>query len=100
MDISAELFESITRTIRGDAHGEKRKDPRVGLSGKMTIVPHPPVANGNPVTVTVRDLSAGGIGILHNQPLREGQQFNLLLTYEKTGKSRMVLCTVRWSQSL
>jgi hypothetical protein len=98
MNISAEMFEAITKTIRGDAHDEKRKDPRVGLSGRMTIIPLPPAVNRNPTTVAVRDLAAGGIGIVHTEAFKEGQKFNLVLKYENTEKTRTLLCTVRWSQ--
>ena len=92
------MFEAITKTIRGDTRGEKRKDPRVGLSGRMIIIPLPPAVNRKPVTVAVRDLSAGGIGILHNEAFKEGQQFNLLLKYENNAETRLILCTVRRSQ--
>jgi hypothetical protein len=100
MNLSAELFEAITTTIRGDSRDEKRMDPRVGLSGKVCIIPLATAVNAKPTMVNVRDLSAGGIGILHTEPFKGGQQFNLVLKYEKTGQSRMVLCTVRWSRSV
>jgi hypothetical protein len=97
MKISAEMFEAITASIRGEARHEKRKSPRVGLSGKMTIMPLPPAKNCKPVLVPVRDLSATGIGILHSEDLQMGQQFNLVLKSERTAKTRVILCTVRWS---
>jgi hypothetical protein len=99
VNISAEMFESIIKSVRGDGHDEKRKHPRVGLSGRMIIIPLPPAKNRNPASVTVRDLSAGGIGIVHSEALREGQQFNLVLKSEKTAKTTLILCTVRWSRS-
>jgi PilZ domain len=98
MKISAEMFEAITASIRGEARHEKRKSPRVGLSGKMTIVALAPAKDRKPTLVPVRDLSATGIGILHNEDLQAGQQFNLMLESEKKEKARSIVCTVRWSQ--
>ena len=66
----------------------------------MTIVPLPPAKNPKPVLVVVRDLSAGGIGILHSEAFKPGQRFNLELKSEKTGKTSMILCIVRWSRSV
>lgn len=100
MHISAEMFESIIRGIRGDGGDEKRKHPRVGLSGRITIAPLPPAKNQKPTTVAVRDLSPGGIGILHSQAFRPGEQFNLILKYDKSETTKTILCTVRWSRSV
>jgi len=99
MNISAEMFEAIIRSIRGDGHDAKRKHPRVGFSGRMTIIPMP-AKNPKPVQVVVRDLSAGGIGILHTEAFRVGAQFNLELKSDKTGKTSTILCTVRWTRSV
>jgi PilZ domain len=100
MRISAEMFEAITTSIRGDSRDEKRKEPRVGLSGKVFIVVPSPSTDRKPKLVAVRDLSAGGIGIIHNEKLEPGQQFNLLLKYEQIGLLKEIICTVRWSRSL
>ena len=100
MNISTEMFEAIIRSIRGDGHDAKRKYPRVGFSGRMTIVPLPPAKNRKPVLVVVRDLSAGGIGILHTEAFKAGQQFTLYMKSQNTGKTSTILCTVRWSRSV
>ncbi len=98
MHISAEMFEAITKSIRSDRCSEKRTSPRVGLSGRMAIVPAMPGAIRKAELVTVKDLSANGIGIVYHKALKVGEQFNLLLKSEKSGRTMTIICTVRWSR--
>jgi hypothetical protein len=74
-EISSEAFESIVRSLRSDKQSgkgsDKRKTPRVGLSGRVTIIPCSAGADRTPAVAMVRDLSTTGIGLAHsNEPAK------------------------------
>ena len=73
--LTAELFNQIVKSLKSDAgrrFNEQRSKPRVGVRGKVRIVP---CDGGAELDVWVRDLSATGIGILHTAPLENGTSF-------------------------
>ena len=79
MELTAETYRNILKSLRSDARSsktmEKRVAPRVGLRSKITIV-----ADGGPSVVTwCRDLSTKGIGLVHSIPLKIGSQFVAML---------------------
>ncbi|MGH7179949.1 MAG: PilZ domain-containing protein [Tepidisphaeraceae bacterium] len=101
MNLSAETFQSIIESIRSDQSeefdAEKRTQPRVGLRGRVTIIPCFPGRSGKPVIAMVRDISVSGLCILHDQPIKAGQQFIVCLTDAQARTTRAILCTsVRW----
>jgi hypothetical protein len=96
MHMSAELFQCIVQSVRSDntPPSEKRRAARTGFSGKVSILPP---GGGEPVEATVRDLSVQGIGLLHSQPMKCGQEFTLALDDATSDGQRGVVCTVaRW----
>ena len=78
--LTAEVFKDVIGTLRSDETSarllDKRSSPRVGLRTKLAIVTgaggpfEPP-----PVEVWLRDLSAGGMGIVHCREMEPGTPF-------------------------
>jgi hypothetical protein len=96
MQMSAELFQSIVQSIRSDDQpmDEKRAVPRTGFAGKAQFIPP---GDTRRVHAAVRDLSVQGIGLLHTQPMKCGQEFILALSDPTSDGQRGVVCTVaRW----
>ena len=82
------------------ADGERRREPRVGVRSKVILIP---LIDGHglgprPVTVPVRDISAGGIGFFHSEKVGLDAQFVALLPHGKD--SVAVLCQVAYYQQL
>lgn len=78
--LPAEQFREIIRSLRSDGQGrrslEKRTGPRVGLRARLSIRLHRGgVLNKNSTLVWLRDLSVEGIGLVHTQPLEDGDEF-------------------------
>ncbi len=100
-EISSEAFESIIRSLRSDVHGgrnsDKRKTPRVGLSGRVTIIPCSPNSQRQPSVAMVRDLSTTGIGLAHSHPLAAGEQVIVRFTATHVEPAKSILCVVSHS---
>src|SRR4051812_1159669 len=99
MLLTADTFLEIVGSLRSDvATGglrEQRKIPRVGVRGRATIMIWPR-STPKLVTVNVRDLSAGGIGLLvPERGLDEGHEFLLMLPKGIRHPKRTMSCTVR-----
>jgi hypothetical protein len=79
MELTAETYRDILRSLRSDPRSEKtmekRTAPRVGLRSKLTITPE----GGNNAVTWCRDLSINGIGLVHSEGLKIGQQFIAIL---------------------
>ena len=78
--LTAEVFKDVIGALRSDDNSnrvlDKRSSPRVGLRTKLAIVTGPTGPfEAAPVEVWLRDLSAGGIGIVHNQEMERGTPF-------------------------
>ena len=74
--LSAELFQQIVASLRSDRslrNHEKRTRPRVGLRSSLEVIPCG--RGGKRFVVTVRDLSADGIGLVSNVVMQVGQEF-------------------------
>ena len=84
MHLTAEAFQQVIQTLKSDSARqdgakELRKQPRVGVRGRATIL-LPGKGGSKTYQVNVRDLSAAGDGLLHPEPLlAEGDQFLLVL---------------------
>ena len=78
MELSAEVFRDIIKVLKSDtrADRDKRREPRVGLRGKVTVV-HTSMtdAPAAPASAWVRDLSPGGVGLLYPHHLAKGSIF-------------------------
>jgi hypothetical protein len=91
----AEMIDSL-RSNTGQP-GERRKKPRIGLRVRAEIAlpsrGHDGSAGEGPrLTVWVRDVSAGGIGILSEHAFERGDRFALLLGAD--GPHSRAQCTV------
>jgi hypothetical protein len=98
MQLSAELYRQIVKSLRSDPRSsrnlEKRIAPRVGLRSKLTIARRMP-GGAPPVqaVVWVRDLSTSGIGIVVVEPLPMRSEFVALLP-GALGESMSIIYTV------
>ena len=103
MELTAESFRQIVETFNptGGQQGpqEQRRGPRVRVDAQATLLPFTERFGLDPLPVSVRDVSAGGVGFLHNRPLPLGEHFGLLLP-ETTGRPIVILCTITYYQPL
>ena len=96
MLLTAEMYEQIVRSLRSDVRTvqDRRKNPRVGLRARINIVPldenrHP----AEPTCVWVRDVSAGGFGLVVREMLDSGQL--LIVRLERRDEAPLsLLCEV------
>jgi hypothetical protein len=99
MDLTASHFNELLIALERDSAGaapEPRQEPRIDAGMQATVVPLA-LCDSIPATVTVRDLSRAGIGILSPQPLALDQQFVLLLP-QADDSPALVLCAVAFWQ--
>lgn len=78
--LTADVFRDVISALRSDESStrilDKRSSPRVGLRTKLAIVTGPTGPfEPPPVEVWLRDLSAGGMGIVHGRELEPGSTF-------------------------
>ena len=78
--LTAEVFKDVISALRSDDNSarvlDKRSSPRVGLRTKLAIVTgHTGPFEAAPVEVWLRDLSSGGMGIVHNREMDRGAPF-------------------------
>jgi hypothetical protein len=78
--LTAEVFKDVISALRSDESStrllDKRSSPRVGLRTKLAIVTGPAGPfEAPPVEVWLRDLSAGGMGIVYSRELERGTPF-------------------------
>ena len=103
-EISAAAFDSIIRSLRSDKQmgrgSDKRKTPRVGLSGRVTIIPCSPTSDRHPVVAMVRDLSTTGIGLAHANNLADGEQVIVRFSATHDEPAKSILCTVTHSHAI
>lgn len=96
MQLSAELFSQIVKDLVSDNGSDlarqQRCEPRVGVRAKAHILPVG--ASATPLPVRVRDLSAGGMGLLVPRELAAGQLFLLLLPKAGTHPPLRLACRV------
>ena len=115
MQLPCAWFEQIVKTLDAPAApgapaapaqppaptgGQRRREPRVGVRAPVTLIPLTTDAGlgATPVRVSVRDLSAGGIGFLHATRVGLDAQFVALLPHGQD--SVAVLCQVAYYQPL
>ena len=101
-------FEQITSALRGGRPApadpsalvprQRRREPRVGVDGQITLIPISDSLQIAPFDVPVRDLSPGGIGFLHTRRMSLDEQFVVLLPEGR--ESVAVLCAVAHYQPL
>jgi hypothetical protein len=79
--------------------GDQRRRSRAGLDSDASIIP---LANGDgpgATTVSVRDVSASGIGFLHHRCMALDEEFALLLP-QADDTPAIILCSVIFWQPL
>ena len=97
VELSADLLKSMLsgiKTEQGKGYAEMRRNPRVAVRYTVKIIPYINGALGQPLRVWTRDISSGGIGLIHSSPMDVGTRFIIQLPRE-SGKSLLLLCTVR-----
>lgn len=102
MNLSAEVFEQIIAKVKTDAcaHDERRNAPRVGIRATATVYLLKDESKGvEAIAVTVRDISAGGVGLIHTSPLKVGARFLMRLP-RAMDKPLPLVCVVRHCRGL
>jgi hypothetical protein len=97
VELSADLLKSMLsgiKTEQGKGVAEMRQAPRVSVRYTVKVAPYNNGTLGQPIRVWTRDISSGGIGLLHNQRFEVGSRFIIQLPRER-GKPLLLLCTVR-----
>jgi hypothetical protein len=97
MKLTADIFEQLISSLKaqGSSDNADRKSARVGLSVTANMISIgeigvPPERH----SVNIRDLSAEGVNIIHNGPMRQGRPFVIELA-RTVGPALRVLCIVR-----
>lgn len=106
MRLSDGLLDHIVASLRGaapsvdlpDQTDSRRREGRVGTTARVTLIPLTASMPPAPFDVTLRDLSAGGIGFLHTGRIGLDEQFVALLPDGR--ESVAVLCQVTHYQPL
>lgn len=107
MNLPPELFQQVTVCLASSApdapecepEREQRQRPRVGVKGRVTVIPFNDSLGLLPFTVAVRDLGPGGLGFLYGKKIALDEQFVVLLPVAGDGPLA-VLCTVAYWQPL
>jgi hypothetical protein len=98
MRLTADVFSELVRSLRSNPPTgvEQRKAPRVGVRARVQVV-----LPGRPekIEVWVRDIGAGGIGILCPVPLAEGAVLSLSF-WDAAGAATSVPCEVRYCRKI
>lgn len=91
-DAAKGLADSLNRQENADV-ASKRKSPRMGLPAGYTVVGTfvYPCGNSAPMILTTRDISNGGMGILHGSFVHPGSSCLLAIV----GKDRAVVCKLK-----
>lgn len=100
MLISPEVFSAIVAAIKSQPKStdlsERRKSAREPVVGEAVIIPCSGKKKPSASIVEVRDISPEGLGIVHSQALKVGEEFILYLASMTEPKA--ILCTViRWN---
>ena len=77
----------------GAAQANRRKNERIRRDGSLFLMPCRQGILAQPVQVRLKDLSSGGIGLVHTQPLDRGSQFVIQLP-QPGGTVKSLLYTV------
>ena len=91
---SERLLElSLAEQSEGGAQANRRKTARIRRDGTMYLMPCRHGVLGQSVQVRLKDISSGGIGIVHTQPFDMGSQFVIQLP-QPGGLTKSLLYTV------
>ena len=93
MTLTASVFQQILSSLKSDTgrrFNEQRNSPRVGVRGKISILPL--TVSREPVEVWVRDVSVTGIGLLCPQAFPAGTR--LLARFPKVDDEPLSLAYI------
>lgn len=90
---SQRLLELSLAQQADQPSANKRRAERIRRDGKMTVIPCYHGMLGKPVQVRLKDLSAMGIGLIHNARLEPGTQFVIQLA-QSGGETKTLLYKV------
>ena len=76
------------------AASDRRRYPRVPHHAAFGIRPLLNDGVGAPVTVVLQDLSAAGMGVIHSQAMRVGDQYQVPLIRDGVAEPLSLVCTV------
>ena len=103
MNLETEVFTGIVAAMRLRAGShmweERRMLGRIPMQKCMAIIPYKAGVAGEAVNVWVRDLSAGGIGLIHSQRMEAGEQFVVRLP-RADGSEVPLVCVVAHCSTL
>lgn len=97
MLLSANMFEAVLKGLKTDkSQSDKRNSMRVGIRGRITLLPALDDGYGKPIQVWCKDISSGGIGFIQAEPtLAMEQRFILELPKDKGDPLRLICAVVR-----
>lgn len=97
MLLSANMFEAVLKGLKTDkSQSDKRNSMRVGIRGRITLVPSTDAGYGKAIQVWCKDISSGGIGFIQAEPtLAMDQRFILELPRDKGEPLRLICAIVR-----
>lgn len=102
MQLEERTFNEIVTALRlADKQrdwNDRRAYPRVPMQKCMAIIPYRDGATGETADVWVRDISQGGIGLVHFVSMEPDEEFLIRLP-QLTGHA-MMLCRVSYSAPL
>jgi HD-like signal output (HDOD) protein len=98
MNLPALVVEQFTGSPKAGVSApsvtERRRQPRTPFSGSATIIRCTAGTDRTPAEARVRNLSAGGIGLMHGVRFAIGERFILVLPSGLAEIARGVLCVV------
>ncbi len=98
MNLPADLFEKIMDSItivgREELREADRRSPRLKLSTNVALFPWASPADA--LSVRIKDLSIGGIGILHSQRMSLDDQFVIRLPQSGSDSVLLMYTVVYW----
>ena len=103
MTLDQEMFTGIVAAMRlrvGARTWEDRRSlGRIPMQKCMAIIPYKSGVAGESVNVWVRDISAGGLGLIHTRAMETGEEFVITLP-RIDGTELPVVCSVAHCASL
>jgi Tfp pilus assembly protein PilZ len=102
MDLNEQKFSSILHLLQqADSDvsvAERRTYPRIPMQKCLAVIPYRDGEEGELLEVWMRDISQGGIGLVHNQPMQRGEEF--IVHLPERGTETRVLCRVTYCAPL
>lgn len=95
MKLSKQLLDQVAHLKSdGPSEDEKRSAPRVGVRVGVELYVESEEGESAAVPVTVRDISAAGISLVHREAIPRGTVFAMRLP-RRDGKMVALCCTVK-----